>query len=324
VARRANPLIRGSLLSRRSRLERIYAASPADAQIKSLLHQVDAALERLDGDTYGLCEVCHEPIESDRLLADPLVCFCLDHLTPPQQRALENDMQVAARIQRGLLPQEDLEAPGWRTAYLYEGAGIVSGDYCDLFTNERGLHFFVGDVSGKGISAAMLMAHLNATCRALVPQTMPLDEVLERASRMFCESTLPTHFATLVYGRAKASGDVEFCIAGHPPALIVRGTRIETVEATGLPLGMFCDQKFAVQRTHLKSGETIVVYTDGLSETVDPDGAEYGIERLANLLRTCGPEPPREIIMACLADLEAFRAGSARTDDLTILVLRKL
>ena len=126
--KRAESLVRGGLLTRRSRLEQFLDASPADQQIKQLLRQVDDALARLDGDSYGLCDVCHEPIETGRLIADPLVCFCLDHLTPDQQKALESDIEVASRIQRGLLPPRDMQVPGWQTDYHYEGASIVCGD----------------------------------------------------------------------------------------------------------------------------------------------------------------------------------------------------
>jgi phosphoserine phosphatase RsbU/P len=321
--KRAEPLVRGGLLTRRTRLEHYLGASPTDQRIKLLLRQVDDALARLEGDTYGLCEVCHEPIETDRLIANPLVSFCLDHLTPSQQRALESDIEVASRIQNGLLPPRGLQAVGWQTDYHYQGASIVSGDYCDLFTDDRGLHFVVGDVSGKGVSAAMLMAHLHATYRALVPQALPLGEIVERASSIFCDSTLPTHYATLVCGQATATGEIELCIAGHAPALVVHGTGVERVESTGLPLGMFSDERFTVHKSHMSSQESIVLYTDGLNESLDPEGSEYGIERLADLLATCGSRSPREIIQICLADLESFRRGADRLDDLTIMVLRR-
>ena len=119
--KQTDPLIRGSLLARRARLERVLTRAPADAQLRQLLDEVDSALARLDDGSYGICETCHEPIETDRILADPLVRFCLDHLTPRQQRALEEDLEVAWGIQRGLLPQQGLRAAGWETAYHYEG-----------------------------------------------------------------------------------------------------------------------------------------------------------------------------------------------------------
>lgn len=109
------PLIfdfRPPLLERRRRLQEILAADGETAHLVRLMREIDAALERLDEGTYRLCEVCHESIETERLVADPLVCVCLDHLTEAQQRSLEHDLELAARIQAGLLPENDLRTDG--------------------------------------------------------------------------------------------------------------------------------------------------------------------------------------------------------------------
>ncbi len=313
--------IRDELQTRRARLQQALPSS--DRQIEQLIGEVDAALGRLNDGSYGLCEVCREPIEAERLAVDPLTRFCIDHLTPQQQRDLEADLELASEIQRGLLPKEGTLAGAWETAYHYEGLGPVSGDYCDLLVHESAAYFAIGDVSGKGVAAAMLMTHLHATLRVLIPQGLPLEEIAARASRMFCESSLPTHFATLVCGKAEAAGDVELCIAGHLPAYIVRGSEVEKVSATGLPLGLFCDERFGVSKTRLNPGDGIVLYTDGLSESLDPSGREYGIDRLGELLKGKGFLSPKEIVARCLADLESFRAGETRRDDLTIMVLKR-
>ena len=189
--------IREGLLARRREIERAIASSGGGRSLEDLLDDVLAALDRLDKGTYGICEVCQEPIEMERLVADPFIRLCLAHLTPDQQQALEEDLAVAAEIQRGLLPEQGVSTLGWDVSYHYEAAGPVSGDYCDILAYGGSLYFLVGDVSGKGVSAALLMTHLHATFRALVSQSLPLEKIMEQASRMFCESTLPTHFATL-------------------------------------------------------------------------------------------------------------------------------
>jgi sigma-B regulation protein RsbU (phosphoserine phosphatase) len=315
--------IRDQLLDRRSKLERALAISANDSQVLRLLDEVDAAIGRIEQGTYGLCQACHGAIEPERLLADPLVHFCLDCLTPDQRRALEEDLELATRIQTALLPRQNLPSPNWDVAYHYEGVGPVSGDYCDLLPSEESLYFIVGDVSGKGVAASMLMAHLHATFRALVSLKLPLDQVVERASRMFCESTLPTHFATLVCGKAASAGEVEVCNAGHHPPLLVQSSKIESIEATGLPLGMFCEERFSVSKVRLTPGDTILLYTDGLSESVDRSGREYGAERLREVVKSHISLPPQELISACLEDLETFRSGVSKADDLTIMVIRR-
>ena len=207
MSTRLDHLLREQLMERRSRLDTSLKEAAESTYLLNLLRDVDAALARMDQGTYGLCKGCHEAIETDRLLADPMVEFCLDCLTPPQQAALQHDLDLAARIQAGLLPKKDFESDGWRAAYHYEAAGPVSGDYCDLVSTEDGsLYFMLGDVSGKGVAASLLMTHLHAMFRTLISLNLPLGQMMERASRVFCESTLPTHFATLVCGRATQMG----------------------------------------------------------------------------------------------------------------------
>lgn len=324
MVKSSNPHIREQLLDRRSRLERALVVSPNDSQVQRLLNEVDAAIGRMDQGSYGLCQACHEAIEPERLMVDPLVHFCLDCMTPSQRRALEEDLELAAQIQTALLPPQNLRSTGWETAYHYEGAGPISGDYCDLITAGENLYFVVGDVSGKGVAASMLMAHLHASFRALVSLELPLDQTMVRASRMFCESTLPSYFATLVCGKAGIRGNVEVCNAGHHPPLLVQESKMASIEATGLPLGMFCDERFSVSKVQLAPGDTILLYTDGLSEAVNKSDVEYGTERLCKIVRDCHSLPPEELISACLEDLNAFRFDIPNTDDLTIMAIRRL
>ncbi len=316
--------IRDQLTNRRVKLESALVSVPRDAELLQLLSEVDEAISRLDEGTYGLCKTCQEPIESERLIADPLVQYCLDHLTPTQKQALEQDLELASQIQTALLPRQNLREQGWDTAYHYKGAGPVSGDYCDLLSFGSDLYFTVGDVSGKGVAASMLMAHLHATFRALAPLELPLNKLVEQASRMFCESTLPTHFATLVCGKANNKGEVEICNAGHNPLLLARGSKIEKIKATGLPLGMFCEERFSLSEVRLAPGDTITLYTDGLSEAVNTSGVEYGTERLIKIISENRSLPPEKLISACLKDLKTFQSGVPRTDDLTIMVIRRL
>jgi sigma-B regulation protein RsbU (phosphoserine phosphatase) len=316
--------VQDGLRVRRSRLEDAIRSSPDDAQLTRLLGEVDTALERVGNGTYGLCEVCHQPIEAERLQADPLTSFCLDHLSHAQRQALEEDLALASQVQERLLPKQSLQASGWEAAYYYDPAGPVSGDYCDLLDVEGGLHFVVGDVSGKGVSAAMLMAHLHAMLRALVYQGLPLDQVMARASRMLCENTLPTQFATAVCGKASATGTVQLSNAGHDPVLFSRGSEIGRVGATGLPLGMFSDEEFTVSTMQFAPGDTLLLHTDGVTETLDASGREYGSDRLAEMLKRHRRAAPRDILSSCIADLRSFRSSTTMTDDVTILVLRRL
>jgi sigma-B regulation protein RsbU (phosphoserine phosphatase) len=319
------PLLRQQLIDRRQKLEVAARRTEGTSEISRLLQEVDSALQRMDTGSYGLCDVCHDPIETERLLADPLARLCLGDLTPRQQRDLEDDLELAARIQNGLLPEPSLTLDGWRVAYHYEPAGLVSGDYCDLIRSEGDtFHFILGDVSGKGVAASMLMAHLQATFRTLISSALPLAQMLERASRVFCESTLPTHYATLVCGSVSKDGTVQVSNAGHPPPLLVRNGEVQNIEATGLPLGMFSSEQFSVTNFQMSAGDTLLLYTDGVSEALDETGSEYGLERLRKLLAGNGGSSPKEIISNCLVELNGFKRSGVLADDLTLMAIQRV
>jgi sigma-B regulation protein RsbU (phosphoserine phosphatase) len=315
--------LRTELEQRRERLHEALHSPAADASLSELLTAVDTALSRIDQGTFGLCETCHDTIEAERLLADPLVRFCLDHLTTAEQRALESDLSLAARIQRALLPKPGLTPKGWDVYYHYQPAGMVSGDYCDLFETDGGLLFMLGDVSGKGVAASMLMSHLHATFRSLAEAGLPLDRMVQDANRIFCESTLAGQFATLVVGRAAHDGSVEFVSAGHLPVLHIRGDGATPNDSTGVPLGMFCDTRFPVHRLTLAHGDTLFLYTDGLTEARNRAGAEYGLQRIHTLATRHTGMAPAGLISKCLEDLLSFGEGLKQTDDLTLLAVQR-
>jgi len=316
--------LRDQLLDRRQRLETVIEEADDAAHFEHLLAEVDAALGRMEAGAFGLCQVCRDPVEAERLLADPLVCVCLGCLSPRQQRALEEDLELAARIQQGLLPCRETRHDGWHVAYHYEAAAVVSGDYCDVVTGEDGsLYFMLGDVAGKGVAASLLMSQLHAMFRTLIPLGLPLVGLVERASRIFCESTLPTHYATLVCGRADSAGEVEISNAGHLPPLLLRGGDATLIKATGLPVGIFCNEQFTSEKFRMGAGDTLFLFTDGLSESRDRAGTEYSAERLLRLLCRHHELLPDEMIGACLRDLRAFSGGAPQADDLTVMALRR-
>jgi len=314
-------LLRSRLRERRQKVESLRAPAPAPAQMLALLREIDAALERMDRGTFGRCETCHESVEEDRLMADPLVTLCLDHLNQDQRRALEQDLDMATRIQAKLLPARLTRADGWEASYHYEPAGQVSGDFCDLVSADGSLFFVTGDVSGKGVAASLLMSHLHAILRSLLSVGMPLPELLERANRLFCESTLSASYATLACGRAAGGGEIELCNAAHCPPFAVCGGRPAAVETSGLPLGMFCHGSYPAQRLQLGPGDFLFLYTDGLTEATNPQGEEYGIERLSHVLAECQGLPAAELVTTCLDDLHGFLSGGSNKDDLTIVVV---
>lgn len=318
------PVLRRQLIDRRQKLESAAPAFHRPAELSRLLHEVDEALHRMDQGVYGICEVCNDPVETERLIADPLTRFCIDHLSPREQRALEDDLSLAAQIQDRLLPEPSTKVDGWEVAFHYQPAGPVSGDYCDLISgDDQSLYFVLGDVSGKGVAASMLMAHLHAMFRTLAAINLPLDQMVERVSRIFCESTLPTQYATLVCGKATTTGEVEICNAGHLPPLLIKRDGVTTIPATGLPVGVFSSESFSCSKFMLEKGDSLFLYTDGFSEVADGNGREYGIERLSALLREEHNLSPRPLIERGIRDLQKFANGDAPRDDLTVMAIQR-
>ncbi len=319
----ANQTLRPRILERRARLETAAGSLPAD-YVNDLLAEIDAALQRLDNGTYGVCEVCHDTIEADRLQHNPMVRFCLDHLSGEQLRAHEQDLELAMRIQSRLLPPREIALAGWETHYRYEPAGAVGGDYCELAPAGDGasLFFAVGDVAGKGVAASLLMTHLNAIFRSLLSLDLPLGDVVSRANRLFCESTTASHYATLACGRTTPGG-IELCNAGHCRPLILRGGASEQIDATGLPLGLFCDGRFPTRQIPLAAGDSLVLYSDGITEAQDPLDNDYEEDRLIHALRGRAAGSARAMAEAVFGDVIRFRGARPQHDDMTLLIVRR-
>lgn len=318
--------LRNQLNDRYHRLERTIAEIGEAPDLVRLLHEVDSALKRMDGDVYGVCEVCHGEVEPEFLLANPLITYCLCDLPPEQQRLLEHDLSLASRIQWALLPQQDMAVGGWETHFRYESAGPISGDYCGLLTpaaDPESLYFVIGDVSGKGVAASFVMAHLNALLRSLIDARLPVEQVLERANRYLIDNKISSHYATMVCGRARPDGQVELSNAGHPKPLAVRQQGVEEVPSSGLPIGLFGGRTYTVSRMSLAPGEALFLYTDGLTEASGAEGMEYGMERLSHVLGEHAGGTPGALVAACMRDVAAYRSDEGRFDDLTIVVVRR-
>lgn len=313
--------LQGQLDERKRRLEAVIASRPQDSELTGLLREVDAALDRMADGTYGVCPECHDTVERDRLLADPLVRYCLDHLSKRERDALQQDLDLASQVQRNLLPQMGLRVGVWETSYHFAPVGAVSGDYCDLISSDGQLLFMLGDVSGKGVAASMLMAQLHAMFRSMTGMSLPLCQIVTHVNRFFCESSLAGQYATLVCGLAKPNGEVEIHNAGHCPAIVACPDGVSRIESTGLPLGMFRETEFSATRVQLKSGDTLFLYTDGLSEASN-ESDEYGVDRVMTVVHRHAARQPAELISACLDDVRAFAKGGSAFDNMTVLAVR--
>jgi len=317
---------RAQLEARRRHLLHATAdSSHTRAHLRWLLAEVDATLARLRDGTFGICDICLEPIEVDRLVQDPLVRSCGDHpVTSPEPDRLARDLALARAIQRRLLPPPQPAIDGWTFYYRYAAAGDVGGDYVDVIERPGGGETLVllGDVAGKGFAASMLVSHLHAMFRSLVPHCRDAGELLARANDLFSASTAGAAYATVLVAALGADHSIALYSAGHWPPFVRRGRTVEAVSLDGgLPLGMFSSSQYTPTRVSLDADETLLFFTDGASEARDSAGLEFGRDRLATVMASAPSARPVDIVEACFDALRRFGDGRPAHDDLTLASL---
>jgi hypothetical protein len=240
-------------------------------------------------------------------------------------RVREREMQVARAIQRRLLPIVPPESPRLEVWGLNLPAQEVGGDYYDWApVGEAGLAVCVGDVSGKGVAAALLMSHLHASFRAEARGRSSPRAIVEAMHASLYPATEPARFATFFLALFEPEGRLRYCNAGHNPALLVpRGQPVQLLEATGLPLAIVDPSPYEEGERPFREGDVLVLYSDGITEAQRRSDL-YGDERLRELARRLagGGHAARAIAEAILEDVRAFTRGNLAADDVTLLVVR--
>lgn len=314
------------LACRRACLEEAQRNGVSESELGELRGEVEDARNRVESGTWGLCSVCHTAIEEHRLRTDPLVKVCLDCMGEVERRALELDLESAAQVQASLLPPPVVRRRGWEIAHHWEPLRAVSGDHVDLLRPEREgepFYLLLSDVAGKGVAASLLQTHLLALFRAFSLAGFELPKLLDEVNRLFFQATEASAYATLVAVRLSDDGAVEMVNAGHPPALLAGAGSLTEVSGGGLPLGLFRETRYVSSRFHLALGETLMLYTDGWTESENGD-VEYGRERAAAAMREGVGGTLSELLRHCRQDLADFLDQRARADDLTLVAVRRV
>lgn len=236
------------------------------------------------------------------------------------KQRLEGEMRTAAEIQRSVLPRDAPRVPGVELYGESRPSESVGGDYHDFHWNGTELSFAVADVSGKGLGAAMLMAALRAAVHAHW-QSHALHEAAIRINATFFENVPSDRYATCFLGRIDpASGRLTFVNAGHPPPLLVQANgKVDSLHEGGTGIGLFDAGAFALGERQLSRGDTLLAYSDGVSESW-PDAAEAEAA-LTEMARSYAAVPVAALCQEILAAVER-RRGGVRTDDCTLVVMR--
>jgi sigma-B regulation protein RsbU (phosphoserine phosphatase) len=246
-----------------------------------------------------------------------------------ERRRMAGELALARRIQVGLLPAALPRVPGWELHAGSVPSREVSGDYYLVTLREEpgDCVLMVVDVSGKGIAAALLTASVEALAAGFLEVGLPPEEVCDRVCRRLFERTPPEKYATAFVAALEpgGSGRLRYASAGHNPGLIVRGEgTIESLPSTGPPLGLVAGGRRRGAERVLEPGDLLVVYTDGYTEAADPDGEEYGAERLAALCSRLRERPLAELARAVEEDLAGFARGEPVHDDRTLVLARRV
>jgi phosphoserine phosphatase RsbU/P len=237
---------------------------------------------------------------------------------------LDHEIEIASQIQQKLLPKTLPNLPYVAVTGSTLSCHSVGGDCFDVIELSGGRHgFFVGDVSGKGISAALLATLLQGIFFTTASTDMPLPNVFSRVNKYLCERSGDDRYATVFYGVLNEAGHFEYVNAGHvPPLLLRRSGAVEGLASGNLPVGMFDEAVYASASVDLHDGDFLVIYTDGVSEAANVHSELFEESRLRTVLEHFKGQKVEEITEAIRDGVRAFTAGAPQSDDLTILAIQ--
>jgi steroid delta-isomerase-like uncharacterized protein len=242
-----------------------------------------------------------------------------------ERARLAHELKTAAEIQRALLPRTRYTCAGFDVTAASVPCRAIGGHFFDYFESENGrFDFALGDVAGKGPPAALLTAVLQGMFAAYAHLAMTPAEILHQVNNALVRRAIESRFATVLYAALSCDGRLTYCNAGHNPPLLIGKCGFRRLDKGGLIVGVFEHATFEEETVQLDPGDTLIVFSDGISEALNPDGDEFGEERLVSCMET-NRELPSAILLECVLEtVQQFRGDAAQNDDLTLLVLRYL
>jgi sigma-B regulation protein RsbU (phosphoserine phosphatase) len=246
-----------------------------------------------------------------------------------QRERLNRELEIAREVQEYLFPQHLPLVPGLDYCGCCRPAREVGGDYYDFLELPEGrLGIAIGDVSGKGVGAALMMASLEASLRAQASVGHDLAELMTRVNRLVYQASSANRYATLFYAEYDPRGrQLAYVNAGHNPPLVLRKSaaawQVFRLQTGGPVIGLL-PQCYQQESFPLEPGDLVVLFTDGVSESMNGHHEEWGEDRLIEFAKTCYGLPAFEAMTRILAAAEAFAAGASQHDDMTLVVFRVL
>lgn len=331
-------LIQEGLTEKKTNLEQWREAAPEELKEVCLcsedetvldehLHVIDTCLHKIEEGTFGICEVCHAPVDSELLQMDYTATVCLGHYSEAELRQLESELELSQVIQRAVLPQRVPSIAGFDIAAFSRPAQIVSGDYFDFLQFKDGTHgIVVADVSGHGVSAGMLVTSLQMAFHTLAPENNSPSAVLERINHIYIHNINFSTFVTVFFASLDPKTKVlSYANAGHNPPLIYRPSTNEMIwlKPTGAAVGLMEYFNVRPASVQLMAGDIVILYTDGITEAINPPGNEqFGFDRLAEVIRRNQNLPAEGLSNKVRQALSEFTQASLPADDITLIVSR--
>lgn len=247
-----------------------------------------------------------------------------------EKSRMEEELKIAEQIQQALLPETFPQVAGVSFAGYYNAMTEAGGDYYDVLEVGEGLYGLVSaDVSGHGVGAGLVMTMMRSILHAQAPGILQAQTVLRKINPQLHKDTPDGVFVTALYGVLDVNKrELSYASAGHDPCLLYNKAKgiCQYLEAEGVPLGMFDTATFEGilkgYKLKLSPGDTVVFYTDGVTEAMNAAREEYQDERLAEVVRKNGALPPEELVRAIVDDVRAFTGGLPQEDDISLLVFR--
>ncbi|MGA2584793.1 MAG: SpoIIE family protein phosphatase [Tepidisphaeraceae bacterium] len=237
-----------------------------------------------------------------------------------QAQALERQVQMAAQVQQRMIPQSPPIIAGIDLASVYVPCYELGGDFYDFIPlQEDNVGLVVADVSGKGVPASLTMAAVRAALRAQVDNVYYLYEVINRINLMVCRDSSVGEFVTLFYGVLDSRNKrLTYCNAGHPAGLLLRAGKIIELGSNNMVLGVNKDEKYTQSVQQLQSGDTLLLYTDGLTDAMNFQQQTFGRQRVIEAF-TAGGDTAQAVVDNVLWSMRRFSGLSKRTDDVTMI-----
>ena len=297
-----------------------------EASVEEHLNVINESLEKIEEGTFGICEICNEPVDDELLKMDYTATVCLGHYTEEELRQLENELELSQVVQRALLPQQPPSIPGMNIAGFSRPAQIVSGDYFDFIQFKDGTYGMVmADVSGHGVSAGMLMTSLQTAFHTLVPDAMSPVEVLERINRLYIHNIKFTTFVTIFFAKFDPDTRVfTYANAGHNSGYLYRASKKDEIwlRPTGPAIGLMEGFNIGTKQVELMDDDILLLYTDGITEAMNAQGEQFGTERLARLIKDNTHLTAQELANSILLTVSDFGDGKNFVDDITIIACK--